>query len=123
MARIDQDFPLLRYHDHIVWWYFLQNQTITETRDSLLSTFPEVSAMGPNDLLTTTRDHELYPSIRTIARLLNNWGYHKNFTELELAADDALQERMRVLFYGFGLNDIEIAGFLRREGYYLSHNW
>lgn len=124
MAATNLESPLLPYQHQVAFWYFIQNQTAAETRQSLIATFPEVAALGPGAITENNLNHisdlNCYPSIRTIERLLHSTGYRKNASEYELAANHPLCERMRVLFYEFGLNDSEMANFLQREGYQLS---
>ena len=122
MAYANEDSPLSCYHDDIVSWYFLENKTIEETRQLLLTTFPEVQDKGPTTVTQGNHDRDPYPSPRTLERLLCKWGYRKNVSAEALSADHLLRERMLVLFYEFGLSDREMAEFLRREGYCLSDN-
>lgn len=96
MAATNLESPLLPYQHQAAFWYFMQNQTAAETRQSLIATFLEVAALGPGAITEGDRNHisdlNCYPSIRTIERLLHSTGYRKNASEYKLAANHPLCE-------------------------------
>ena len=43
LAATNQESRLLPHQRQVSLWYFIQNQTVAETHESLIATFPEVA--------------------------------------------------------------------------------
>jgi len=99
--------PLLAYQDYILHWFFVEGQTMFETRQLLHRQFPEIKSISYSG--------SDYPSIRTLERTIREWGYIRN--PRQLVESDEFQQRLRVLFFEFALSDDEILRFLRRDGF------
>lgn len=113
-------YTALEPYKHVIWsWYIIQNQTVSATRMLLQNTYPELlacSSTSQNGLISS-----YFPSMRTLEYALHAWRYSKRqFTNETFGTEEALQQRLWVLFYQYGLNDQEILKFLERDQYYIS---